>query len=80
MFRSSQDNETVTLHTHLLGVCDTEVAQILQYTEPSYSVTTLSGLLLRRRVNATAMLLVSSKMKFTIITGQKLITIDLSYL
>jgi len=35
MFRSSEDNETVTVHMHLLGACDTEVAQILQYTVPS---------------------------------------------
>lgn len=72
--------KTASLHLHLLGACDNEVAQSLLYTAPGQSITKKSGLLLRRCVDATAMLLGTSIIKFTRITGHKLITIDLSYL
>jgi len=72
--------KTASLHLHLLGACDDEVSQSLLYTVPIQSITKKSGLLLRRRVDATAVLLVTSIIKFTRIIGHKLITIDLSYL
>jgi hypothetical protein len=61
--------KTAPLHLHLLGACDNEVAESLLYTVPGQSITSKSGFLLRRCVDATATLLVTSIIKFTRIIG-----------
>jgi hypothetical protein len=72
--------KTASLHLHLLGACDNEVFHSLLHTVFGQSITKKSGFLLRWCVDATAVLLVTSIIKFKGIIGHKLITVDLSFL